>query len=134
MRSLFLATKTLTCPWNFTNQCGIYVKSSKFRSRFNARCQQDTEMQKQALQAATHAAALRFLESHRSEPLFHDPYAGCFVELDLYKEISLDIQNVSTSSLNYYCLATRFIDDKLLGNVNMHSSIRQMAWILGHSG
>lgn len=130
MTSLFLATKTFNFPWNFTKQCGIYVKSSKFSLRFNARCKgggkQDAEMQKRALQAATHAAALRFLESHRSEPLFHDPYAGCFVELELYKEISLDIQNVSTSSLNYYCLATRFIDDKLLGNVNMHSSIRQI--------
>lgn len=68
------------------------------------------------------------------EPLFHDPYAGCFVELELYKGISLNIQNVSTSYLNNYCLATRFIDDKLLGNVNIHSSIRQMAWILGLSG
>lgn len=130
MTSSFLTTKTLNCLWNFTQQCGTFVNSSKFRLRFNARCkrggQLDAEMPKRALQAAIHAAALRFLESHRSEPLFHDPYAGCFVELELYKEISLDIHNVSTNSLNYYCLATRFIDDKLLGNVNMHSSVRQI--------
>lgn len=130
MTSSFLTTNTLNCPWNFSKQYGAYLKSAKFRSRFNARCksggQQDAGIQKRALQAAIHSAALRFVESHCSEPLFHDPYAGCFVELELYKEISLDIQNVSTSYLNNYCLATRFIDDKLLGNVNMHSSIRQV--------
>jgi hypothetical protein len=56
-------------------------------------------------------------------PLFHDPYVGCFAELELYKEISLDIQNVSEIYLNNYCLATMFIDDKLLGNVHMHRKL-----------
>ncbi|KAH9305655.1 hypothetical protein KI387_010059, partial [Taxus chinensis] len=117
------------CPWNFTRRHGNHVKPPIFRNGLPVRCMSkdsDAHLQKLALQQATHAAALRFQESQCSEPLFHDPFAGCFIESDLYKGISSNIKCSTTRSLNHYCLATRFIDDKLLGAVNADDAPRQI--------
>ncbi|KAL5795623.1 hypothetical protein ACOSQ2_000443 [Xanthoceras sorbifolium] len=70
------------------------------------------------LQAAINAASLRFQETHRPEPLFVDPYAGCFVP----PEIQMDLKKHS----HHYCLATKFIDDKLLRTANHIDGLKQV--------
>ncbi|XP_023763076.1 O-methyltransferase 1, chloroplastic [Lactuca sativa] len=57
--------------------------------------------------SAISRASYRFQEALRPEPLFVDPYAGCFVPPDL--DLELD-----KNSDHHYCIGTRFIDDKLL--------------------
>ncbi|KAM7254687.1 hypothetical protein ACFE04_019928 [Oxalis oulophora] len=72
------------------------------------------------LKSALNAASLRLQETHQSEPLFVDPYAGCFVpprtRLDLMK----------TSESDHYCLATKFIDDKLIHTANNIDGLKQV--------
>ncbi|KAK3194120.1 hypothetical protein Dsin_025430 [Dipteronia sinensis] len=70
------------------------------------------------LQSAINAASLRFQETHRPEPLFVDPYAGCFVPPD----IQMDLKKHS----HHYCLATKFIDDKLLRTANHIDGLKQV--------
>ncbi|KAJ4849283.1 hypothetical protein Tsubulata_021556 [Turnera subulata] len=70
------------------------------------------------LQEATNAASLRFQETHRPEPLFVDPYAGCFV----HPNVQMDLKKYS----HHYCLATKFIDDKLLRTVNHIDGLKQV--------
>ncbi|XP_062088856.1 O-methyltransferase 1, chloroplastic [Humulus lupulus] len=71
------------------------------------------------LQAAISAASLRLQETLQPEPLFHDPYAGCFFprqfRLDDKKQCSL-----------HYLLATKFIDDKLVGFSNQTDGLKQV--------
>ncbi|XVF32786.1 hypothetical protein REPUB_Repub17cG0112600 [Reevesia pubescens] len=70
------------------------------------------------LQSAINSASLRFHETHRRDPLFVDPYAECFVpprtRMDLEKR------------LKHYCIATKFIDDKLLRTVNHMDGLKQV--------
>ncbi|XP_015891959.2 O-methyltransferase 1, chloroplastic isoform X2 [Ziziphus jujuba] len=68
--------------------------------------------------AAINAASLRFQETHRPEPLFVDPYAGCFVS----PHIQMDMRK----SLHPYCIATKFVDDKLLRTVNHIDGLKQV--------
>ncbi|KAL5561444.1 hypothetical protein UlMin_031191 [Ulmus minor] len=70
------------------------------------------------LQAAINAASLRFQETHRPEPLILDQYAGCFVT----PHIQIDTKQDSL----HYCLATKFIDDKLLATVNQIEGLKQV--------
>uniref|UniRef100_A0A7C9AU41 Uncharacterized protein n=1 Tax=Opuntia streptacantha TaxID=393608 RepID=A0A7C9AU41_OPUST len=70
------------------------------------------------LQAAIHAATLRFQETHRPEPLFHDPYVACLVPENTH----LDEEQYT----HPYCLATRFIDDKLLETLRNTDGLRQV--------
>ncbi|XP_031261656.1 uncharacterized protein LOC116119861 [Pistacia vera] len=70
------------------------------------------------LQAATKSASLRFQETHRPEPLFVDPYAGCLVP----PNVQMDMKKHS----HHYCLATKFIDDKLLRTVNHIDGLKQV--------
>lgn len=70
------------------------------------------------LQTATSAASLRFQETHRPEPLFVDPYVGCFVPPD----VQMDMKQCS----HHYCLATKYIDDKLLRTVNHIDGLKQV--------
>ncbi|KDP28170.1 hypothetical protein JCGZ_13941 [Jatropha curcas] len=70
------------------------------------------------LQAAIYAASLRFQETHRPEPLFLDPYAGCLVD----PTVQMDLKKYS----HHYCLATKFIDDKLLRTVNHIDGLKQV--------
>lgn len=70
------------------------------------------------LQSAVNAASLRFQETHRPEPLFVDPYAGCLVPPD----VQMDLKKYS----HHYCLATKFIDDKLLRTVNHMDGLKQV--------
>ncbi|XP_044502986.1 O-methyltransferase 1, chloroplastic [Mangifera indica] len=70
------------------------------------------------LQAAAKAASLRFQETHRPEPLFVDPYAGCFV--------APNVEMAMKKYSHHYCLATKFIDDKLLRTVNHIDGLKQV--------
>lgn len=63
-----------------------------------------------------------------AEPLFVDPYAGCFVS----PNVKMDMRQCS----HHYCLATKFIDDKLLRTVNHIDGVNQVfglskLWDLG---
>ncbi|XP_071718916.1 O-methyltransferase 1, chloroplastic [Rutidosis leptorrhynchoides] len=60
-------------------------------------------------QSALSHASYRFQETLRPDPLFVDPYAGCFVpsNVDLDKYLDQNLQK-------HYCVGTRFIDDQLL--------------------
>ncbi|KAF4384869.1 hypothetical protein G4B88_000265 [Cannabis sativa] len=64
------------------------------------------------LQAAINAASL--------QPLFHDPYAGCFIS----PQFRFDDKKQRSSSL-HYLLTTKFIDDKLVGFVNQTDGLKQ---------
>lgn len=70
------------------------------------------------LLAATASASLRHQETLRPEPLFLDPYAGCFVPHNTPKDVIQD--------LHPYCLATKFIDDKLLHTVSLIDGLKQL--------
>lgn len=71
------------------------------------------------LQAAINGASLRFQESHRPEPLFIDPYAGCFVSPDIQMDMEYNPHH-------HYCLATKFIDDKLISTMNNIDGLKQV--------
>ncbi|KAK7396899.1 hypothetical protein VNO78_18061 [Psophocarpus tetragonolobus] len=70
------------------------------------------------LLAATASASLRYQETLRPEPLFLDPYAACFVPHNTPKDVIQDVHP--------YCLATKFIDDKLLGTVSLTDGLKQL--------
>ncbi|KAG7970873.1 hypothetical protein I3843_07G107100 [Carya illinoinensis] len=70
------------------------------------------------LLTAINSASLRFQETNRPEPLFVDPYAGCFVS----PNVKMDMRQCS----HHYCLATKFIDDKLLRTVNHIDGVNQV--------
>lgn len=74
------------------------------------------------LQAAIAAASLRLQETFRPEPLFLDPYAGCFVPA----QIDVDTKQCSL----HYFLATKFIDDKLLDTVNQIDGLKQVVLLM----
>ncbi|XP_061365554.1 O-methyltransferase 1, chloroplastic [Gastrolobium bilobum] len=73
------------------------------------------------LLSATASASLRYQETLRPEPLFVDPYAGCFVPLNIPNDMSQD--------LHPYCLATKFIDDKLLRTVSHIDGLKQVVML-----
>ncbi|XP_042517439.1 O-methyltransferase 1, chloroplastic isoform X2 [Macadamia integrifolia] len=77
------------------------------------------------LQAAIDAASLRFEETCKPEPLFLDPYAGCFIGSDTNEDMKLSPS--FSASLHHYCLATKFIDDKLLSTINLMEGLRQVS-------
>ncbi|XP_030543262.1 O-methyltransferase 1, chloroplastic isoform X1 [Rhodamnia argentea] len=70
------------------------------------------------LQSALNAASLRFRETLQPEPLFVDPYAGCFVSTD--NEVDMKKQT------HHYCLATKYIDDKLLHTIHRMDGLKQI--------
>ncbi|KAL9247155.1 hypothetical protein vseg_020618 [Gypsophila vaccaria] len=70
------------------------------------------------LQSAINAATLRFHESLRSEPLFHDPYAACLVS----PSTSVDVKKTA----HPYCVITRFLDDKLLQILGHTDDLKQV--------
>lgn len=72
-------------------------------------------------QAAIERASLRFQETLRPDPLFVDPYAGCLVPTNNVV-IEVDV----TPRVPLYCLATKFIDDKLLNALGDDDDLRQV--------
>ncbi|KOM28471.1 hypothetical protein LR48_Vigan549s002600 [Vigna angularis] len=55
------------------------------------------------------------------EPLFLDPYAGCFVRDNTPEDVIQD--------LHPYCLAAKFIDDKLLHTVSLIDGLKQLVFL-----
>lgn len=56
--------------------------------------------------------------SQCAEPLFIDPYAGCFVPTNISNDMIQDLHS--------YCLATKFIDEKLLRTVSHLDGLKQV--------
>ncbi|KAG2331266.1 hypothetical protein Bca4012_019156 [Brassica carinata] len=71
------------------------------------------------LQSAVDSASLRLRETNRTEPLFIDPYAACFLPPSTNKELNIPEQQ-------HYCLATKFIDDKLLQTAKRIDGLKQV--------
>lgn len=59
-----------------------------------------------------------------SGPLFLDPYAGCLIPPFTNKDMK-QYQPPTTPSC-HYCIATKFIDDKLLSTLNHMEGLRQV--------
>nr|GEV85723.1 putative S-adenosyl-L-methionine-dependent methyltransferases superfamily protein [Tanacetum cinerariifolium] len=76
-------------------------KTTRLKVRGNKR---DDDFQSAAISRASY----RFQESLRPEPLFVDPYAGCFAPPNV--ELDKNIEHKQ----HHYCIGTRFIDDQLL--------------------
>ncbi|CAA7033706.1 unnamed protein product [Microthlaspi erraticum] len=72
------------------------------------------------IQSAIESASLRLRETNRAEPLFIDPYAACFVPPYTNKESNIHKQQ------QHYCLATKFIDDKLLHTAKRIDGLKQV--------
>ncbi|XP_023543737.1 uncharacterized protein LOC111803524 [Cucurbita pepo subsp. pepo] len=66
--------------------------------------------------SAKEAASLRFMESRQPEPLFVDEYAGCWVAHN---------PQIKQKS-HHYCVATKFLDDKLIKQVNHINGVKQV--------
>jgi hypothetical protein len=68
-----------------------------------------------------------------AEPLFHDPYAACLAAINFEEEEEEDAPSVQANgeSPGLYELATRFIDDTLLGIVKDNArEVRQVGYSL----
>ncbi|XP_021763192.1 uncharacterized protein LOC110727907 [Chenopodium quinoa] len=95
------------------NQYNLNKSKNRFRVAVNLSSDDDP-----FLQAALHSATLRFQETHRPDPLFHDPYVACLVpaNIPVYME----------QHVHPYCLATKFIDDSLLQNLRNNDELKQV--------
>ncbi|KAA8543088.1 hypothetical protein F0562_021417 [Nyssa sinensis] len=82
------------------------------------RAKLDDEEDDPQYRTAIYRASLRFQETLRPEPLFVDAYAGCF--------ISPNIQMDMKHHLHRYCLATKYIDDKLLSTMKNIDGLKQV--------
>ncbi|XP_010456040.1 PREDICTED: uncharacterized protein LOC104737538 [Camelina sativa] len=71
------------------------------------------------IQSALDSASLRLRETNRTEPLFIDPYAACFLPPYTKKELDIHEQQ-------HYSLATKFIDDKLLEIAKRIDGLKQV--------
>ncbi|KFK30831.1 hypothetical protein AALP_AA6G031300 [Arabis alpina] len=72
------------------------------------------------IQSAIDSAFHRLRETNRKEPLFIDPYAACFLPPYSKNESSINEQQ------QHYCLATKFIDDKLLHIAKRIDGLKQV--------
>ncbi|KAK2965171.1 hypothetical protein RJ640_019926 [Escallonia rubra] len=91
--------------------------SELMRASLNAHKDEDDPL----FEAAIRHASLRFQETLRPEPLLVDPYAGCFVPH------SVEVDEVHAElPPHQYCLATRFIDDKLLAATKEIEGLKQV--------
>ncbi|KAI3460797.1 hypothetical protein Pfo_017460 [Paulownia fortunei] len=96
-------------PW-------LFHASKTKRNRVNAKLEKEED--DQYFQAAVERASLRFHETLRPDPLFTDPYVRCLLPPD----IQMDVNQV----LHNHCLATKFIDDKLLSTIQKIDGLRQV--------
>ncbi|XP_022035124.1 putative S-adenosyl-L-methionine-dependent methyltransferase MMAR_1059 isoform X2 [Helianthus annuus] len=83
-------------------------RNCRFKITAKTHFHQDNDHHHPYFQSAVTRASFRFQESLRSEPLFVDPYAGCFAPPDL------ELDENWNQKLHHYCVGTRFIDDQLL--------------------
>ncbi|KAI4349668.1 hypothetical protein L6164_010231 [Bauhinia variegata] len=100
-----------------------YVRPSSFsistsKRKFCVSALKITDNEDSLLLSASSSVYLRYQETIRSEPLFVDPFAGCIIPPDVEIEV---VQHVHP-----YCLATKFIDDKLLRTVSHIDGVKQV--------
>ncbi|XP_051132170.1 O-methyltransferase 1, chloroplastic [Andrographis paniculata] len=69
--------------------------------------------------AALLRVSLRLQETLRPDPLFIDPYIGCLLPPD-------HLQMDKSLGVHSHCLATKFIDDKLLGTMEKNDGPMQV--------
>ncbi|ONK78679.1 uncharacterized protein A4U43_C02F21310 [Asparagus officinalis] len=114
-----------TSRFFYSTKNGKTSKSSRIKifASFRSGDHDDT-----TLKAAVSAASIRFHESLRSDPLFIDPYAGCFLSsISSQKEIKEQYPiTTCASSPCYYSLTTKFIDDKLLSLITSSDELKQI--------
>ncbi|KAI3741790.1 hypothetical protein L1987_59467 [Smallanthus sonchifolius] len=84
-------------------------RNHRFKITAKSNFHQDNGHDHPFFQSAITRASYRFQETLRPDPLFIDPYAGCFAPPDLELDTNLD------QKLHCYCIGTRYIDDQLLG-------------------
>ncbi|CAA2997379.1 NAC transcription factor 29 [Olea europaea subsp. europaea] len=93
----------------------FYVSKKRSRNcKLNAKF--NNEEDDFLLQVATERAFLRFEETLRPDPLFIDPYVGCLVPPGYQVNMK--------QHPHKHCLATKFIDDKLLTAMNNTDGLR----------
>ncbi|KAJ6851197.1 uncharacterized protein M6B38_261000 [Iris pallida] len=77
--------------------------------------------------AAIAAASIRYQESLRPDPLFIDPFAGCFVSsVTSQKDEKEQCLAADLSYPCHYRLATKFIDDKITSTLSSSNELRQI--------
>ncbi|KAI3968553.1 hypothetical protein MKX01_007863 [Papaver californicum] len=103
----------------FSPNSNIFISVKKKNYGFSAKLSNNNDP---LLQSAINGASHRFKETQKPEPLFVDPYAGCFVTEN---DVQRDVDQYS-SSASHYCLATKFIDDKLLDTMTKMDELRQV--------
>ncbi|KAI3930278.1 hypothetical protein MKW92_033855 [Papaver armeniacum] len=114
-----VVSSSATCIRFFAPKNNIFISRKKNNCGFVAKLSNDNVP---LLQSATNGASHRFQETQKPEPLFHDPYAGCFL---INYDVQRDIDQYS-SSASHYCLATKFIDDVLLHTMTKEDELRQV--------
>ncbi|KAI3975743.1 hypothetical protein MKX01_023169 [Papaver californicum] len=97
----------------------IFISGKKKNYGFSAKLSNNNDP---LIQSAINGASHRFKETQKTEPLFVDPYAGCFVTEN---DVQRDVDQYS-SAASHYCLATKFIDDKLLDTMTKMDELRQV--------
>ncbi|KAK6788443.1 hypothetical protein RDI58_016968 [Solanum bulbocastanum] len=85
------------------------------RARASFKVQQENDP---FFKAAIERASLRFRESHSPDPLLIDPYVGCLLPCNSLEDMDQE--------LHPYCLATKFIDDKLLETMQTTDGLKQV--------
>ncbi|XP_015080129.1 uncharacterized protein LOC107023830 isoform X2 [Solanum pennellii] len=85
------------------------------RARASFKVQQENDP---FFHAAIERASLRFRESQSPDPLFIDPYVGCLLPCNSLEDMD--------QQLHPYCLATKFIDDKLLETMQSTDGLKQV--------
>lgn len=77
--------------------------------------------------AAIAAASIRYQESLLPDPLFIDPFAGCFVSsVTSQKDDKEQCLAADLSCPCHYRFATKFIDDKITSMVSSSNELRQI--------
>ncbi|PIN08757.1 hypothetical protein CDL12_18654 [Handroanthus impetiginosus] len=94
----------------------FYPSKAKRCRVFSAKLEKEED--DEYFRAAMEHASLRFQETLRPDPLFIDPYIRCLLPPDIQMDVD--------PSLHNHCLATKFIDDKLLSSINKTDGLRQV--------
>ncbi|KAL8513429.1 hypothetical protein ACS0TY_012770 [Phlomoides rotata] len=116
---LFLRLPQATAtPFASSMQLQWLFPASKKRRNQVFNCKLVKEDDGRFLRAAMDRASLRFHETLRPDPLFTDPYIRCLLPSDIQMDV--------IQSLHQHCLATKFIDDKLLSIIEKTDGLNQV--------
>ncbi|KMT06060.1 hypothetical protein BVRB_7g163850 [Beta vulgaris subsp. vulgaris] len=113
MEALQVFSLVRSVPTFLHSHCTLKKSKSSCRVAAKSSCDDDPHFH-----AALHSITLRFQETHRPDPLFHDPYVACLVPANTPVYIK--------QHTHPYCVATRFIDDKLLQALRDTDELKQV--------